>query len=344
MKLAIAALTKTGKQLAKKLQSSWKEPVTVYVSKKLADECCQQLPKETITENFSYFFQHYDGVVCIMAAGIAVRGMAPFVKDKRTDPAVIVMDEKGQFVISLLSGHLGGANQLARKIAAVLNAQPVITTATDVQNVAAVDLLVQELKAWLVDFRQNTKKINMMLAEGQPVGLWQKTHRVADTRGLTLLKQLEEAAFFPVVLYVSDQLEVELPKNAVQIVPRSYSLGIGCKKGTPFQTIKTEYIRFCDKHRLHPYCVKEIVSIDLKQKEPGILALADWLEVPFSVYPAEELAAVASKFSQSAFVKSVTGVGSVALAAADLASSGHTVTSRYANRGVTFAFGKADTE
>lgn len=340
MKLVLLAVTGNGKKLAQKISHAWPERLPIFVQKKLADETATAFPKETFQENMAFFFQNYDGLICIMATGIVVRGISRVIDDKRSDPAVIVMDEKGKNVISLLSGHLGGGNQLTREVATLLNSNPVITTATDTQNVTALDILAKEIQAWYPDFKKNTKWINGLLADHQKVGLIQEKKLVKDKRGLTEIEKEADTKDFAAVLVISDKADIALEKNWIPIVPRRYALGIGCKKNTAAEVIKNEFLNFCRQQKLHPFCVRQIVSIDLKKAETGILALADWLEVSFKTFSAEELATVAEKYPQSNFVKKTTGVGSVALAAADLASGGQVVTERYANNGVTFALGR----
>lgn len=338
-KLAVAALTPTGIQLARKLRDCWQTELPIFVPQDKVSEGLEAFPAGHFKAGLQQLFKEYEALICIMATGIVVRSLAPVLQDKRQDPAVLVMDEKGQHVISLLSGHLGGGNQLARQVAEKLGSQPVITTATDVQQVTAIDLLAQEINGWYADFKSTTKRINGLLADHQKVGLLQRDEWVKDQRGLTLLPNGEAVDSFAAVLVVSEGIE-ELPENAVQIVPRRYILGIGAKKNVPFSVIKESYLAFCQQEKIHYRGIKKIVSIDLKKNETGICQLAEWLAVPFETYTAEELSTVAEKYPQSQFVKQTTGVGSVSLAAADLASGGNVVSERFAANGVTFALGK----
>ncbi|WP_438717587.1 cobalt-precorrin 5A hydrolase [Enterococcus sp. AZ109] len=339
-KIALIAVTATGIRLAQKLQTSWQTELPIFVPKSKMAAGLSIIPTGNFKQGMQQLFKQYEALICIMATGIVVRSIAEVVSDKRQDPAVIVLDEKGQHVISLLSGHVGGGNQLAREIAEMINGQAVITTATDVQDVTALDLIAQEIDGWYPDFKTNTKRINALLADHQKVGLLQREHWVKDTRGLTLLEEKDNIAPFAAVLLVSDRMEELTNEKVLQVVPRRYVLGIGARKGVPFEIIKEEYLNFCQQERIHPRSIKTIVSIDLKKEETGICQLAAWLEAPFETYSAEKLASAAKKYPQSAFVKQTTGIGNVSLAAADLASYGQVISERYAQRGVTFALGK----
>ncbi|WP_251866380.1 cobalt-precorrin 5A hydrolase [Enterococcus malodoratus] len=339
-KIAILALTPTGIELAKKLRMTWDDDIPIFVSEDRVEEDLFVFPTGRFNTGIQALFKQYDALVCIMATGIVVRSIAEVLADKRNDPAVIVIDEKGQHTISLLSGHIGGGNQLTLEIARLLNSSPVITTATDVQNVTALDLLSKDINGWYADFKETTKRVNRLLANHQKVGLIQQKEWVKDLRGLTLLEESDSYDSFEAILFISDKNLEQRSDKIIQVVPKRYVLGIGTKKNTDYSIIKEEYLNFCRSVDIHCQSIKRIVSIDLKKKESGICQLAEWLEVPFETYTSNELSKVSAKYPQSEFVKQITGIGSVSLAAADLASNGQVVTERYANQGVTFALGK----
>ena len=155
-KIAYIAVTETGKSLALKLQSLMGEG-DIYVTQKLSDHKTYAIEGRLGTF-MKELFEKYDYLICIMATGIAVRCIAPYVASKFKDPAVIVLDEKGQHAISLLSGHMGGANEMTRAIAELIKAHPVITTATDVHEKAALDCIVKELRAYTKDLKNRLKQ------------------------------------------------------------------------------------------------------------------------------------------------------------------------------------------
>lgn len=338
---AIIALTENGRQLANRLLS-WEPECDIYVPERLQQKE-QCFTAGSFQSSMKQLFAEYEALICIMAAGIVVRSIASLINDKQKDPAVLVIDEKGQFVISLLAGHIGGANQLTRQLAAFLAAVPVITTATDVQEVTAIDLLALSVNGWYKEFKETTKRINGLLAAHQQVGLIDQNHMIKDQRGLTVLPELpENLESFAAVIWVTADSCSQLPDKVIQVVPRVHVLGIGCRKETSYDLIQQELTRFCQQERIHPRSIGKLASIDLKKQEKGIHQLALALDVPFEAYTAENLAAAAEKYPQSDFVKSVTGIGSIAQAAADFGGNGKVYSKRYARHGITFALGKLE--
>lgn len=342
--IAILTLTNTSYQLGKQLKSSLieNEKVCLYGLDKYVEEKNEQYKNHQFKRGFSEIFNSYDHLVCIMATGIVVRHLAPLIQDKQKDPAVIVMDEKSQFVISLLSGHVGGGNALTREIAALMKAQAVITTATDVQDVTAIDILSQSINGWYANFKETTKKVNGLLAAHKEVALLDEENIVSDMRGLTLINNLANDVVdqHEATIAVSIRQLANLPSTCYQVVPKQFVLGMGAKKNTPLSVIEKEFEIFCGLHDIHARSIKKIVSIDLKKDEPGIIAFANQLEVPFETFKKEELEASSLKYPQSDFVKSIVGIGNVALSSADFATNGKVMTDRYGHNGVTFALGK----
>ena len=171
-KIAILALTQIGAELARKLQALLTQQVQVVLPDKLATKNEIGYAHGQFKVSLAQAFTDNEAIICIMATGIVVRSLAPMIQDKTCDPAVLVLDERGRHVISLLSGHVGGANALATQVGRVLQADPVITTATDTEGVQALDVLAKQLNAWYPEFKTNTKWINGRLAAGKPVALW----------------------------------------------------------------------------------------------------------------------------------------------------------------------------
>lgn len=341
---AIVALTLQAKKIALKLKRGLGNDIPIYVMPKIADS--QTITIEgSATQKIANLFQKVDVLICIMATGIVVRSIAPVVTDKVSDPAIVVLDEKAQNVISLLSGHLGGANEWTKKIATILDANPVITTATDVQNVTALDTLAKSVNGWKDELRPLVKEFNSYLGQGRKVYFYQEKDWVQDFRGLTVIddKELEDIlqSQEPLIYLSSKKITPFRPKLAV-IYPKSYILGVGARKNIDIAIFLDVFSEFCKKVGISPNEIMKIVSIDVKKQEPAILSLAEELEVPFTTYTRDELLTVAEKYPQSSFVKQTVGVGSVALASADLASGGKVVTERFALNGCTFALAKAE--
>ncbi|HFI2473190.1 TPA: cobalt-precorrin 5A hydrolase [Streptococcus suis] len=341
-KVALVALTETGKETALRLKSKWARPCHIYSLAKLADNQVTGFDKRP-TQAIAELFQQVDVLVCIMATGIVVRAIAPVVQDKAADPAVIVLDEKATNVISLLSGHLGGANEVTKEIASLLEANPVITTATDVQNVVALDTLAKSVNGWRSDLRPLVKEFNGLLANRERVYFYQEKPWIEDVRGLSLLEanQVEEvlAGDAPLILLQTKEMASKREHLAV-IYPKPYVLGVGARKNVSSEIFYRNFQEFCQEQGIEQTEIARIVSIDVKKDEEAILDLAERLSCPFDVYSKEELEKVADKYPCSDFVKKTVGVGSVALASADLASDGQVLSERYAKDGCTFALAK----
>lgn len=339
---AIVAVTNNAKNLGLELKEKLGIDCPVYTTVKIADS--RTIPIEgRVIEGLRKVFQEVDVLICIMAIGAVVRGIAPVIKDKATDPAVVVMDERANHVISLLSGHLGGANQVTLKIAELLDSNPVITTATDTQNVVALDNIAKEVNGWRNELRPLVKVFNSYLANKDCVYFYQEKPWVSDLRGLTVIEenQIQEvlANKSPFIWLTSQAVEVDEEVVAL-IHPKPYVLGVGAKKDLSPTTFMESFLAFCEQEGISGSEIAKIASIDVKKNEQAILELAQNLGCPFQTYSKEELQVVADKYPQSEFVKKTVGVGSVALASADLASKGNVLTQRFAQNGATFALGK----
>lgn len=251
-------------------------------------------------------FANADVLIFIGAVGIAVRSIASFVQSKKTDPAVLVADEQGKHVISLLSGHIGGANALTRLVAEVLDAEPIITTATDLQGKFAVDAFAARREMYL-DSMPYAKEIAAELVAGRRVGMrsvWPVFGTVPD--------ELDRKGTHSVGFAI-DVRDVRPFAHTLHLVPRITVLGIGCKKDTDETHLKKTVMQVLKDYHVYPESVCRITSIDLKKEEKGLFALAECLGVPFDIYTSGELAQVESEdgFSESDFVKTVTGIGNV---------------------------------
>ena len=271
-------------------------------------------------------------MVFIGATGIAIRSIAPYIRSKTKDPAVISIDEQGKFVIPLLSGHIGGANGLATGIAAFLKAVPVITTATDVNDLFAVDEWAARHNMSIYNM-QSAKTFASYLVDCKKVGVKSEF----PIRG-TLPKGLALAEEGPVGMAISLRKTVQPFVETVVLRPRILHLGIGCRRGTPKDNIEELVIQELKKLKVTMSVVKGIASIDVKKDEEGLLAFADESAFPIRFYSAEELRAVEGDFTPSAFVEKTVGVDNVCERAAVLDSKGGKLVLRKTGRnGVTLA-------
>lgn len=252
-------------------------------------------------------FSRCQTLVFVGAVGIAVRTIAPFVKSKLTDPAVLSLDERGNFVIPLLSGHIGGANELARCLAAALGATPCVTTATDVNGLFAVDEWAARNNMVLCSLKA-AKDFAAALVDNKKVGLY--VDAGVQIKG-ELPRQVELNAALPVGMAVTLDKNLQPFAVTVRLLPRIVHLGIGCRRNTPLEKIEALALPQLEALGLDKRCVAGIASVDLKKDEQGLLAFARKYNYPAAFYTADELNAVEGDFTLSAFVQSVVGVSNV---------------------------------
>ena len=273
-------------------------------------------------------FAQSDALIFVGAAGIAVRAIAPHCRSKAADPAVVVLDEGGRFAIPLLSGHLGGANELAQRLAAVCHAVPVITTATDGRGVFAVDEWAKRQNCAVAE-PERIRCVSGALLAGQSV-CYAADWAVSGTppAGVEPAAAADRADF---------ALTLTPTGEALHLIPRIAVLGVGCKRGTTAEKLETAFAAFCAQAGLAPQCIAAAASIDLKQNEAGLLAFCQSRGWPVEFFTAEQLRQAPGSFTPSAFVQSVTGVDNVCERAAVLAAGGPLVFHKFARTGVTFA-------
>ena len=275
-------------------------------------------------------FRQAEALLFAGAAAIAVRAVAPHLGSKLSDPAVLAVDEGGQFVIPLLSGHIGGANRLAEQLAAAIGATPVITTATDRRGLFAVDSWAVEQRLAIVH-PAAIKRVSARLLAGQPVRAGGDFPVLGTPpRGVVWT---EEDAGADILLSIEDRPDT----GQLQLVPPAVVLGIGCRRGIDGLAIERAVSRALAQHRLRPEAVSAVCSIDCKREEAGLLAFCRRWNLPFQTYTAGELAGVAGDFSRSDFVRASVGVDNVCERAAVLGSGGRLLFRKTAMDGVTVA-------
>ncbi|AGW13241.1 cobalt-precorrin 5A hydrolase [Megalodesulfovibrio gigas] len=264
-------------------------------------------------------YDGYDGHVCLCAAGIVVRAIAPLLVSKQVDPAVVVADQDGRFVVSLLSGHLGGANALARRVAACTGGQAVITTASDTAGLPALDVLLAE-RGIIPAGHASLTPLMAALVRGERLGVLDPLgclDVVADC--LERLTPDTAAAWSGPVLLVDWRTPGFCGETsqgrAVVAHPPVLALGVGCRRGVPATALESFVREVLARHGLAAQSLLGLASIEAKADEPGILRLAEALGVPAVFYPAADLAGVPVP-TPSAVVLARMGVPSVAEAAA----------------------------
>ncbi len=333
MKIAIVAITKNAAIIAKKLYETLEGDV--FVKEKYKFDGSYAIEGDFI--NFVHdIFRKYSGIVFIMATGIVVRSIAGVINDKFTDPAVVVVDEKGKYAISLLSGHIGGANRLAINISSIIGAQPIITTATDLEGIISLDVIAKNYGLYLEN-AGDLKKVSAALVNRENVRFI-----IDDDLGIITLfdeyikKNLDDKA--DAIVYVTNRIVKNIDeKPYVVLRPKNIVIGIGCKKGVSFNDLFAFVNETFENmsYSLRSICL--MATIDIKKDEEGIQRLAKFLDVPLLLYTEDDLRTVEDKFPISDFVFHTVGVGSVARPSAYLASNKGKEISYLKKNGMTLA-------
>ena len=328
MRIDIVCFSDAGAALAKRLRSSFNaSDIFIHATEKLSRQYGFEAHK-SLGACMEKLFPVADALIFIGAAGIAVRAIAPFVTSKTTDPAVVVMDDQAQFAISLLSGHIGGANALAGEIAAATGAQAVITTATDVSGRFACDSGATA-HGCTISSMSLAKKVSAAILAGEIPLASEYPLPAALPNGLIAARE------GTIGIYIGVRTQEPFAAT-LRLIPRIVTLGIGCRRGTPPEAILEAITTTLAAQQIDMRAICAIASIDVKKDEAGLLAAAAQLQVPTRFYSAEELLAVPGTFEESAFVREQVGVGNVCERAA-LCSGGSLVIPKTAAGGVTVA-------
>lgn len=275
-----------------------------------------------LKEQVKEVFHNVDAIIFVSACAIAVRSIAPFLESKTTDPAVVVIDELGQYAISLLSGHIGGGNELTKQIANLIGATPIISTATDLNNTFAVDVFATKNNMYM-DNMTLAKQVSSELLDNKEIGLSSDfpvnsslpkqlvlISGHSDVRQQTTLP-IQSPGELPLGITISLDEQKSPFDRTLHLIPRIITLGIGCKKDTPMEVIETMVLHTLAKHHISIHAVKQVASIDLKAHEAGLLDFCQQYKLPFNVYSAKELSSLTGDFTPSPFVKSITGIDNI---------------------------------
>jgi len=319
--MKIIALTPNGAELA------------IHISKNIFSQIFLSAKLKGITpqlDNIFYFynidetirlgFERKEPLLFIMATGIVVRKICPYLKDKENDPPVIVMDEKGRYIISLVSGHLGGANELSERIAGITGGIPIITTATDVNGLPAIDMIAKNYDLVIENIKM-VKKINYAILTHRRVNIVDPgdiLEKLNESFNKTYFK--EALINSQPTVYISPYNPfVQSPENWLFLRPKNLIVGVGCNRGT----LKNEIIDFIkdifNKYRLAIKSIKGFASIDAKNDEEGIIETAKYFGVNIKWYAKEILSKIEVP-NPSEIVKKNMGTAAVSEAAAMVAS------------------------
>jgi cobalt-precorrin 5A hydrolase len=328
MKIALFAYSQTGIATARAVMETLSgQTLDAFTAQRLADDRFSAIPSPS-APFFAEIVSRYDALVFVCSCGIAVRCIAPHLRDKAHDPAVICMDELGHFVIPILSGHIGGANELARRIAAQMQAVPVITTATDVHRKFSADAWAAA-NGYVIDDLKAAKMVSAAILERPVPMLCDLPLRSAYPDGIVPGSEGELG------ILVSYR-RVAPFSTTLRLIPRILHLGVGCRKGTEESVLERAVFSVLDAEGIDYRAVKCVASIDLKAREPGLLRFCEKHDLKPAFYSAQQLSAVPGAFTASAFVQDVTGVDNVCERAALLGAE-RLIVNKTAIDGVTVA-------
>ena len=328
--VSVLAITKNGINIGEKLKElfpNW----DIFVPSKLSNENKSiTWYSEPTSDKIIELFKNSNALICLFSLGAVIRLIAPYLKDKKTDPAVIVIDDKTNFVISVLSGHIGGANELTQEISEKLNALPVITTAADVNKTIAVDLVGREF-GWKIDDETTVTKISAHMVNAEPIGVFQQTGNKKWYKELpknvTIYNSLEELkkSNSKAHLIISDTIiDNELAQESVIYRPQSLVIGIGLHWDTTKDTIKDGIEHCLKKFNLSSKCIAKLVSIKKPEDVQGLIDLGKEMQIPVEYVNREELAEIITP-NPSSTVKAFEGTASVSEAAAIKVSNGELI-------------------
>ncbi len=334
--IAVVALTAKGVELGRRLKTMFPGS-HLYLPEKFGpgqeNEYLFSPPVKAVVDKV---FRQSRHLVLIMAVGIAVRLIASQLSDKHQDPGVVVLDDTATFAVSLLSGHIGGANKLTKKVASLLGAQPVITTASDVTRTMSVDLLGKEF-GWELEDDSNVTAVSAALVNGEAVGVYQDAGEAGwwsgpeplpdNVRIFTSVEALSsfgcQAALIITDRILSEPSRASLPEHTVTYRPESLVIGIGCNRGTKSSVIEDAVKIVFAEHGLSIKSVRNIATIDLKRSEAGLVEFARKYRLPGAYFDKEALSKADFSSAPSAAALDSVGTPSVCESAAIL-SSGNT--------------------
>ena len=330
MKISVISFTKQGKNTAEKIENAlnYKEQISTYFH-----------PEGGVMKWTKEQFALNDALIFVGACGIAVRAIAPHIKDKLTDSAVIVIDEKGKFVIPVLSGHVGGANELALHLSQILDAEPVITTATDVNHKFAVDVFARQNRFDIFN-KNGIVKVSSKILRGEKIKI---SIEKGKSQG-TVPEEVEIISYPPeekADVVISGEAEI-LKSAVLGLKPREYVLGVGCKEGKDKEELEHFIENMLLKKNLNWNDIAVIASIDKKKNEKGIIELSYCKGIPYITFSAEELLNIKGDFQSSDFVRQTVGVDNVCERAAIAACEGNgdLIVKKQIENGKTLAIAK----
>ncbi|NLM05330.1 MAG: cobalt-precorrin 5A hydrolase [Tissierellia bacterium] len=325
MKIVVYSFSKNGEEIGEKLLDLG------------AYEICHKRSKDyKISKEVESDFKEYDALIFISSTGIAVRMISKYIVSKETDPAVLVIDDMGRFTISLLSGHIGGANELTLNISKVLGNTPVVTTATDGRGIEAVDVFAKRMGYKIDNLAKVKDLMSMRINEGK-IHCYSETGEYPSDDGLIRSDDFESREADGWIYISSDLREFNTP--VCRLIPRNVNVGIGCRRGIKRSTLETVLLKAFDLAKLDIRGIGRIASIEDKKDEEGIIELAKKYGVDFITFTRDEINSVKDLRERSDFVRETMGVYAVSEPSAILLG-GELILTKYKEDGVTISITK----
>lgn len=333
MKLACLSFTDRGYELGEEL-------VKIRSTKHWIDHFSNSKIPGGIKQILNKHWNDFDGFIFISATGIAVRMINPYLVSKLNDPAILVIDDIGKFVISLLSGHIGGANEVTQWISEAIGAIPVITTASDNRGIESIDMFAKKNNYFMEDMKSVTQLTSMMV-NGRRIGLYTEEDKIINYDNIERINSLEDIDLtLDGAIIVSSKHNIEqvsIPHTILR--PKCVNIGIGCRKGIETETIiEAIEASLLDKN-ISVNSIKALGTVEVKRFEIGIIKAAEALKCPLKIFMLDEIRPLEEMFQKSQFVKDTIGVYSVSEPCAYLLG-GNLITRKARYDGVTISVSK----
>ena len=335
--ISIICPSPKGKEIALKLKESFNGRLSIKENNSSQDQINnwksemntfaygEDFNLKTITKEA---MNNSEGVIFISSTGIAVRAIAPFLEGKDKDPGIVVVDLSGKYAINILSGHLGGGNELTYKVSEILNSIPIITTASDNLGLIAPDILAKENNLIIEDLKK-AKYMAALLIDKKIIGIKDEIQCLRD-----------DCIWITHCLKSSNNEDVEKTdySRILRLIKKDIVLGIGCRKGTTYEKLYDFVNANLIKYNLDIRAVSGIVSVDIKANEEGIIKLAEKINCPFKTFSKDEMKTVQDKYDKSEFVFKTLGITGVCEPSVDLAGA-EVIISKIKHEGMTLAIG-----
>lgn len=329
MNIAVISLTENGRKISEKIQIGLKRHHTCvrYTYEKYTDE--KSVIFKDLKDLTSDIFHEYDGIIYISACGIAVRMIAKHIVSKASDPAVIAIDEQGRFTVPLLSGHIGGANELAKKISEIINSTAVITTATDIGQKFSPDSFAKANGLYICEMDM-AKKFAAAVVNGEKIGFYCE-YPVKNYPDIFFNKNIKNMG-----ICISPDTSKSPFTQTLRLVPKNIIIGIGCKKNTDPIIFSQFVFNMLKINNIPLWRVSEIHTIDIKKHEKAIIQFSKDNNIPLKFYSSNQLMSISGEFSHSDFVMKTTGADNICERSAAV-NGGVIIVPKQAENGMTFA-------